>query len=127
MSRREIGHMDIVAFARSVRGGIVGTEYLQGRAGPSSRIDGKRNEVGFWIVPLDEPAAAIGTAGVEVAVNPIAKTLGRGGVFENLLARELAPSIWANRPLGCALRNRNLIGNAVGRARTREDDLVDAA
>ena len=67
----EIGHVDEITLAGSIRGRIICAENLQRRTTSGCGINGKRNEMSLGIVPLAEFSGGIRAAGGEPAVTDL--------------------------------------------------------
>src|SRR3984893_1484926 len=124
VSRSEVGNMNIVAFARTVRRGIIRSQNLKRRTHPQSGIDGQRNQMGLRVMSLRQISAAVSTCGIEIAEYTEAQLMGMRHILDDLLTEVFRPAIRADWMLRYRFGNRQAIGQPVGRAGAREYDLL---
>src|ERR1700736_136970 len=106
VSHREVGNMNIVAFARTVCRGIIRSQNLKRRTDPQSGIDGQRNQMGLRIMSLRQISAAVSTCGIEIAEYAEAQLMRMRHILDNLLTEVFRPAIRADWMLRHRLGNR---------------------
>src|SRR5436309_16037676 len=114
----EIGHVDEITLAGSIRGRIICAENLQRRTTSGCGINGKRNEMSLVIVPLAEFSGGIRAAGVKVAQQCNPQMMRRRDAHENLLAYQFGMSVRADRLLSRILGDGEGLWDTVSGART---------
>ena len=125
MTRCQVAHVDVVAHAGAVGGGVVVAKDLNGL----ELTDGDLGDVGHQVVGdalgvLADQARRMGTDGIEVTEQHDVP-LGVGGVdvHEDLLNHPLGPTIGVGRGLlGVLFGDRRIVRIAVDGRRAREDD-----
>ena len=123
VGRSEIGHMDVVADARPVGRGIVGSE--DRRPVPTSERDVQqdRNEVRLRVVMLSRPDEAVRACRVEVSQRDAAQAECVMKTPEHRLDEGLALAVRVRRKDRSLLRNDGNVRLAVDSRRRREDQV----
>src|SRR5258706_12969972 len=96
VSRREVGNMNIVAFASTVCRGIIRSQNLKRRTDPQSGIDCQRNQMGLRIMSLRQISAAVSACGIEIAEYAEMHLMRMRHILDDLLTKILRPAIWGN-------------------------------
>ena len=82
----QVSYVDEVAFACSIGSWIVSSKDLQRRPISRCDINGKRDEMSFWIVALDQIPIRVRTRGIKIAQDRPYVFLCMARIGENLLA-----------------------------------------
>src|ERR1700691_4033396 len=89
----EVGNMDVVALARTVRGGIIRPENLEWWSGSQQSIDSQGNQMSLGVVSLGQVADAVGPGSIEIAENSEMKLICGCHILDNLFAEILRTTV----------------------------------
>ena len=116
MGLDQIHHMNIVAQAGAVRGGVIGAMQGQRRPPPGDRIQHQRDQMGLGAVELADLGFGIGTGHVEIAEDDRAQAMGGPEIGQHALDGALAGAIGVQRLLRRVLVQQDAIMIAIGGA-----------
>ena len=122
----EIGYVDIVADAGSIRRLVVVTEDVEPVDLAIGRHEGARDKVRFGIVPLASLAVGIAAAGIEVTERHVAKTVCDGEVAAHKLHHQFRLAIGVDRLLRRLLCDGHMFRLSIGGTGRRHDEVLDA-
>ena len=117
MGRGQILDMDVVAYPRAVRRGVVGAVDGDMWSLADSRFTGHLGQQGGLARGLTDPAARIGACDVEVTQGNVAHRMGEIGIPEHPFAHEFGAAVGVDRCSRRVLRGDATFGNAVDRSR----------
>ena len=112
----QIAHMDVIADAGAIGGGVVVAEDLQVGAAARHHIKHERDQVGFRVVVFTQIAIGIGAGSIEIAENHTGQPVGSAKIAEQLLHHGLTAAVGIDRRLGVLFGDRNLLGHPIGGA-----------
>ena len=116
--------MDVISDTCPVVRRIVGSEHRNAFSTAGCRIEQQGNQMSFGIVRLADLIFWVGAGRVEVAQHDCLECVSYPEIREQTLNHRLGCAVGIDRRLRCLSRIGNIIGNAVGGARARKDDLV---
>ena len=118
MGGGQVAHVDVVADAGAIGGGIVAAIHLDRGPPAGQGLQHQGDQVGFRVVVLADVTGGVGAGGVEVAEDHAGLAVGGAEIGQQLLHHPLAAAVGVDRLLGGALADGDVLGNrdAVGGA-----------
>ena len=126
MNCGEVGDVDVVADAGSVRGVVVGAENDDALTSAGCRLTGDLDEVSGVRGGLTGPPRRIGAGDVEVAQRRVAEVVCSRRVAKHPLGRQLGAPVRIHRSGRSLLVHRHLLRSAVDGRGRREDEVLHA-